>query len=170
MTNSFNVTLFPAPPVNIQLNSVSDTRKSIVVTLDKNEVDAEHQAVIGEFSRGAQLPGFRPGKAPAALVIKRYGKDIAGEFKQKVIGKAYRSALEKEKLEVLNIVNVEEGTIEPGLSAAVTVTVDVRPEFTLPDYNGLPTEIAPTDASDQEVDTVIEGLRADDRCDSCQPI
>lgn len=161
VTDSFNVNLFPESPVNIQLNSVSDTRKSIVVTLDKNEVDAEHQAVIGEFSRGAQLPGFRPGKAPAAMVIKRYGKEIAGEFKQKVVGKAYRSALEKEKLEVLNIVNVEEGTIEPGLSAAVTVTVDVRPEFTLPDYSGLPTEVAPTEANDQEVDTVIEGLRAE---------
>jgi trigger factor len=147
--------------VNIQLNTVSDTRKSIVVTLDPSEVNAEHQAVIGEFSRGAQLPGFRPGKAPAAMVIKRYAKEIADEFKQKVVSKAYRSALEKEKLEVLNIVNVEEGTIEPGLSAAVTVTVDVRPEFALPDYVGLPTEIAPTDATDAEVDTVIEGLRTE---------
>ena len=147
--------------MNIQLNNVSDTRKSIVVTLDPSEVDAEHQTVIAEFSKGAQLPGFRPGKAPAALVIKRYAKDIAGEFKQKVVAKAYRSALEKEKLEVLNIVNVEEGTIEPGLSAAVTVTVDVRPEFTLPDYVGLPTEVASTEPTEAEVDTVIEGLRSE---------
>jgi len=123
--------------VNIQLNNVSETRKSIVVTLDKGEVDAEHQATVSEFAKFAQLPGFRPGKAPAALVIKRYGKDIAGEFKQKVVAKAYRSALEKEKLEVLNLVNVEEGTIEVGLSAAITVTVDVRPEFALPEYGRL---------------------------------
>jgi trigger factor len=147
--------------VNIQLNNVSDTRKSIVVTLDKSEVDAEHQATVSEFSKFAQLPGFRPGKAPAAMVIKRYAKDIAGEFKQKVVSKAYQSALKQEKLEVLNIVNVEEGTIEPGLSAAVTVTVDVRPEFTVPDYVGLPTEIASTEATDAEVDTVIEGLRGE---------
>ncbi len=147
--------------MNIQLNHVSDTRKSIVVTLDPSEVDAEQQAVIAEFSKGAQIPGFRPGKAPAALVIKRYAKDIAGEFKQKVVSKAYRSALEKEKLEVLNIVNVEEGTIEPGLAAAVTVTVDIRPEFTLPDYVGLPTEIASTEPTEAEVDNVIEGLRSE---------
>ena len=116
---------------------------------------------MGEFAKFAQLPGFRPGKAPAALVIKRYGKDIAGEFKQKVVAKAYKGALEREKLEVLNIVNVEEGTIEPGLSAAVTVTIDVRPEIKLPDYIGLPTEIASTEATDAEVDTVIEGLRGE---------
>ena len=147
--------------MNIQLNNVSETRKSIVVTLDKSEVDAEHRATVGEFAKFAQLPGFRPGKAPAALVIKRYGKDIAGEFKQKVVAKAYKGALEREKLEVLNIVNVEEGTIEPGLSAAVTVTIDVRPEIKLPDYIGLPTEIASTEATDAEVDTVIEGLRGE---------
>ena len=158
---SLNENPFPDPPVNIQLNVISDTRKSIVVTLDQSEVEAEHKAVISEFARSAQLPGFRPGKAPAALVIKRYAKDIAGEFKQKVVAKAYRSALDQEKIEVLNIVNVEEGTIEPGLSAAVTVTVDVRPEFTLPDYIGLPTEIAPTEPTDAEVGNVIEGLRGE---------
>jgi trigger factor len=76
-------------------------------------------------------------------VTKRFTKEIAEEFKQKVVTKAYRGALEKEKLEVLNVVSVEEGKIEPGLSAAITVTVDVRPEFTLPEYVGLPTQVGP---------------------------
>jgi trigger factor len=148
-------------PVNVQLNSVSATRKSLVVTLDASEVDAEHAAVIGEYAKLARIPGFRPGKAPAAIVARQFGKEIAGEFKQKVVAKAYRSGLEKEKLEVLNVVNVEEGKIEKGLAAAVTITLDVRPEFTLPDYVGLPTEIASTEATDAEVENVIQGLRAE---------
>ncbi len=147
--------------MNVQLNSVSDTRKSLVISLDKSEVDAEHQAVVAEFSSQARLPGFRPGKAPIAMVLKRYAKDIEGEFKQRVVSKAYREGLEKQKLDVLNIVNVEPGTIEAGLSAAVTLTVDVRPEFTLPDYVGIPTEVASTESTDEEVDKVIEGLRAE---------
>ena len=147
--------------MNVQLNSVSATRKSLVVTLEPGEVDAEHRAAISEFAKLARLPGFRPGKAPAAIVAKHFGKEIAGEFKQKVVSKAYRGALEKEKLEVLNVVNVDEGKIETGLSATVTITLDVRPEFTLPDYTGLPTEIAPTEATDAEVDNVIQSLRAE---------
>jgi trigger factor len=147
--------------VNVQLNNVSDTRKSLVVTLDPGEVDAEHQAVVAEFAKQVRLPGFRPGKAPAAMVAKRFGKEIADEFKQKVVAKAYRSALEKEKLEVLNVVNVEEGKIEPSETAAVTITIDVRPEFSLPDYNELPTEITPVEANDAEVENVINGLRAE---------
>lgn len=147
--------------MNIQLNSVSDTRKNLVVTLDKSEVDAEHLAVITEVSQQARIPGFRPGKAPAAMVAKRFGKEIADEFKQKVVSKAYRGALEQQKLDVLNIVNVEPGQVEPGLSAAVTITVDVRPEFKLPDYTDLPTEVGPTESTDAEVDNVIEGLRGE---------
>lgn len=147
--------------MNVQLNPVSDTRKSLVISLDKSEVDAEHQAVVAEFVSQARLPGFRPGKAPAAMVLKRYAKDIEGEFKQRVVSKAYRSGLEEQKLDVLNLVNVEPGTIEPGISAAVTLTVDVRPEFTLPDYVGLPTEVASTESTDEEVDKVIEGMRAE---------
>jgi len=147
--------------VNVQLNSISDTRKSLVATLDKSEVDTEHQAVVKEFAKQARIPGFRPGKAPAAMIAKRFAKDIAEEFKQKVTSKAYRDALEEHKLDVLNIVNVEPGTIEAGLSAAITITVDVRPEFELPEYKGLKTEITSTDATDDEVEKAIDQLRGE---------
>lgn len=147
--------------MNVQLNNVSATRKNLVVTLDPKEVDAEHESVVGEIAKYARLPGFRPGKVPAAMVAKRFSKEIAEEFRQKVVARAYREGLEKEKLDVLNIVNVEEGKIAPGESANVTITLDVRPDFTVPDYTGLPTEIAPTEATDAEVDNVIQGLRSE---------
>jgi len=147
--------------VNVQLSTVSETRKSLVVTLEKAEVDTEHQAVLGEYVRLARLPGFRPGKAPASMVVKRFAKEIAEEFKQKVVTKAYKEALEKEKLDVLNVVKVEEGTIEPGASAAITVTVDVRPDFALPEYVGLPTQVPPSDPAEAEIDQVIESIRSE---------
>ncbi|MEO5957783.1 MAG: trigger factor [Opitutaceae bacterium] len=147
--------------MNVQLNNVSATRKSLVVTLDPSEVDAEHHAVIGEVAKYARLPGFRPGKVPAAMVAKRFGKEIADDFRQKVVAKAYKEGLAKEKLDVVNVVNVEEGQIEPGTQAAVTIVVDVRPEITLPTYTGLQTQVESTDVSDAEVDNVIQGLRGE---------
>jgi trigger factor len=147
--------------VNVQLSPVSESRKNLVITLDKSEVDTEHKAVLAEYVRLARLPGFRPGKAPESLVIKKFAKEIAEELKQKVVTKAYKDGLEKEKLDVLSVVSVNEGTIEPGKEAAITVTVDVRPEFTLPDYVGLPTTIAPVDPTDAEIDSVIQAIRTD---------
>ncbi|QYM80465.1 trigger factor [Horticoccus luteus] len=147
--------------MNIQLTNVSDTRKTLTVTLEASEVAAEHQAVVAEVAKVARIPGFRPGKAPATMITKRFAKEIADEFQQKVTSNAYRSALEQEKLDVLNIVSVEPGKIEAGQPATVTITLDVRPAFEMPDYNGLPTEVQPTDVTDEEIDRVIEGLRSE---------
>ncbi len=147
--------------MNIDIQDVSETRKNLVVTLDPAEVDAEHQAVIGEISKAVRIPGFRPGKAPAALVQKRFGKEIEGEFKQKVVGKAYRDGVAQSKLDVLQVTDVKEGEIAPGAAASITITVDLRPTFELPDYNGLPTTVQPVEPTDAEVDAVIESLRAE---------
>jgi len=147
--------------VNIEVKVISPTRKSLVISLAASEVDAEHQAVVGEFAKHVRLPGFRPGKAPTAMVVKRFAKDIEGEFKQKVVAKAYRDGIAQAKLEVVQVTNVEEGVVAPGAAATITVTVDVQPEFTLPDYAGLPLEVLPEEPTDADVDRMIEALRAD---------
>lgn len=147
--------------MNVQLNHLTATRKSIVVALDAAEVDTELAAVVREISQLARIPGFRPGKAPAAMVLKRFGKEVAAELKQKVVGKAYEAAQEQQKLEVVNVVKVEEGDIKAGTAATITLTLDVRPEFSLPAYTDLPTEVAPTDVAEAEITRVIEGMRAE---------
>ncbi len=145
--------------MNIQLNDLSDTRKNLIVSLDRSEVDAEYQAVIGDIAKVARVPGFRPGRAPASLILKRFSKEVQEEFRKKVVNRAYRGGLEKAKLEVASIVKVDEGTIEPGLSSAVTFTLDVQPPIELPEYVGLPATALPAEATEAEVDAVIESLR-----------
>jgi trigger factor len=147
--------------VNIEIKDVSETRKNLVVSLDQSEVAAEHQATVAEIGQQARLPGFRPGKAPAALVLKRFSKEIGEEFKQKVVSKAYRSGLDQAKLDVLSVTNVDTGTIEANAAAQVTFTLDIRPSFVLPDYSDLATEITASEPTDAEVSTVIEQIRGD---------
>lgn len=147
--------------MNIELKDISGTRKTLVVTLDKGEVDAEYQAVVKEFSGAARIPGFRPGKAPAAMIERRYAKEIREEFKNKVVGRAYRDGLKKAELDVLTVVEVQDGTIDPALSAAVTFTMDINPSFELPEYKGLETEVATTEPTGAEVDAFIDGMRAE---------
>ena len=155
----------PIPPpfntVNVTINDTNETRKILTVTLDQSEVDAEYQKLLGEYTRQVSLPGFRPGKAPAAIVAQRFGKQLKDEFKNQVVSKAYRDGLEQSKLDVLNLVDVKEGTVEAGKPAEITLTVDVRPEITLPEYNGIATQIQPVEPTEAEVDTVIDGLRGE---------
>lgn len=147
--------------MNIEIQDVSVSRKTLVVTLDKSEVEAVHRSVVAEIAKVASLPGFRAGKAPAAVVEKRYAKEIESEFQSKVVNKAYSDGLEQSKLEVFTVVEVKEGLIQPSLSAAVTFTVDLRPEFLLPEYKGIQTEVAAVEVTDADVDAAIEGMRAE---------
>jgi trigger factor len=147
--------------VNVQINDLNETRKLLTVTLDQSEVSAEYQTLVGEFAKQVNLPGFRPGKAPAQMVEKRFAKELKEEFKGRVVSKAYRKGLEDSKLDVISIVDVSEGEFAPGVSAEVKVTVDVRPAITLPTYTGIATEVAPTEPSDDEINKVIEGLRSE---------
>ncbi len=145
--------------MNIAVQDQTVTRKSLVVTLDQREVAAEHAATVAEYARLARIPGFRPGKAPADMIAKRFGKDIADEFKQKVVSKAYRTGLDEAKLDVVQLIDAAPGAISPDQPVEVRFTVDVRPEFVLPDYVGLPTEVAGADLAESEVDQVIEQMR-----------
>jgi trigger factor len=147
--------------VNVQINDLNETRKQLTVALDAAEVTAEYQALVGEFAQQVNLPGFRPGKAPAAMVEKRFAKQLKEELKGRVVSKAYRHGLENAKLDVLSIVDVTEAEFAPGVAAEVKVTVDVRPTFTLPNYVGLETKVEATEPSAEEIEKVIEGLRSE---------
>lgn len=147
--------------MNVQINDLNETRKVLTVTLDQGEVNAEYQKLVGEFAQQVRLPGFRPGKAPLAMVEKRFAKDLKEEFKGRIVSQAYRKGLEDAKVDVISIVDVSEGEFAPNAAAEVKVTVDVRPSFELPTYTGIATELAPTEPTAAEIEAVIEGLRAE---------
>ncbi|MBK8478198.1 MAG: trigger factor [Opitutaceae bacterium] len=147
--------------MNLEIQDVSATRKTLVVTLDQSEVEGVYKAVVAEIAKVASMPGFRAGKLPTAVVEKRFAKEIADEFHSKVVTKAYRDGIEQSKLDVYAVTDVKEGLIEKSLSAAVTVTVDVQPQFTLPEYKGLPTEVAAVEVTDADVEAAIQGMRAE---------
>ncbi len=147
--------------MNVSITDLSETRKTVTVTLDKGEVDGEYSAILGEFTKQVSLPGFRPGKAPAAMVAKRYGKELSEEFKSRVVGRAYRDGLKEAKLEAISLIDVEEGEVQPGLSAAIKLTIDVRPVIKLPVYKGIETTVQPTEPTAAEIDAVVEGLRSE---------
>lgn len=147
--------------MNIQIQDVSPTRKSLTVSFDATEVAAEYRSVIGQVSQQVRIPGFRPGKAPANLVLKQFGKAVSDEFKQKIVGKAYRDGIKESKLDVIQVTNVQEGDIAPDKFASIVITVDIRPAFELPDLAGIPVTVVPVEPTDAEVQAGIDALRGE---------
>ena len=142
-----------------ELQDVTDTRKTLAVTLEAKEVEAEEKGLLAQFTNTVKIPGFRPGKAPLNIVRKKFAKEIAGELKQRVMAKAYQDGSKEAKVELVNVIDVEEGEIVVGQEASVKFTIDVRPEFTVEDYKGIEVECLSETVEDKEVDDAIEGIR-----------
>src|SRR5215469_3616654 len=128
------------------------------VEVEAKAVDEVFDSVTREFQKQAALPGFRPGKAPREMVLKRYSAEITDEAKRKLIGDNYRKALEEKKITVIGYPDIEEITFGRGQNLQFAATIETAPEFELPEYKGLPAKREDKTVTDQDVDRAIQML------------
>ena len=129
------------------------------VEIEAQKVDETFDAVAKDFRREANLPGFRPGKAPREMVLRKYEKDIQDETKRKLISEAYRKALEEQKLDVLGYPEIEEIQFGRGQALQFAATIETAPEFELPEYKGLPVKREARSVTDADIERALNMLR-----------
>jgi trigger factor len=129
------------------------------VELDAAAVDTAFDAITKDIQKQAVLPGFRPGKAPRDMVIKKYDAEIKDEAKRKLIGDSYRKAIDEQKLSVVGYPDIEEVQFGRGQSLQFTATVETAPDFQLPEYKGLPATIETKSVTDADVEKALDLLR-----------
>jgi trigger factor len=145
--------------VNVTVETLAPCKKLVRFELDAQAVDEAFGSVTKEFLKHAKLPGFRPGKAPAEMVAKQYAKDIEEEVKRKLIGDTYRQGIKEQKLSVIGYPDVEEIQFSRGQPLQFAATVEINPEFELPEYRGLPAKREPAIVTDGDVAEAIDALR-----------
>jgi trigger factor len=126
--------------------------------VDAKAVDEVFATVTKDFQKQASLPGFRPGKAPRDLVLKKYETDIKDEVKRKLIGDSYRKALDEKKIAVIGYPDIEEIQFGRGQALQFAATIETAPEFQLPEYKGLPAKREAKSVTAADVDRAIELL------------
>ena len=144
--------------MNTDVNDTNETRKIVTVNLSPEEVAEEESAVLGEIRKEAKVPGFRPGKAPEKMIRSRYGKHLKEELRNRVVSRAHSEGVAKADFEVFGIVDLEDDGISAETGATVRFTVDVVPPFEVPDYEGIRVESEPAEASDDEVEQMVNQI------------
>jgi trigger factor len=145
--------------VNVAVESLSPCKKLMRVEIEAQKVDETFEAVAKDFRREANLPGFRPGKAPREMVLRKYEKDIQDETKRKLISEAYRQAIEEQKLDVLGYPEIEEIQFGRGQALQFAATIETAPEFELPEYKGLPIKREAQTVTDADIERALNMLR-----------
>jgi trigger factor len=145
--------------VNLEIKEAGDARKVALVSFDSEEISDQEKQVFKEFGRMANIPGFRKGKAPLQVIKKRYSKELKEELNRKVSTTAYEAVLEHKDIRVYSVLKVDAGELEPNSPVTVEVTVDVEPDFELPDYENYEFTIHPAEVNDEEEEKALDGLK-----------
>lgn len=147
------------------VEKLNPTLAKIQVEVPFEEFKPHLDSVYKELAHQIQLPGFRKGKVPAALIDQRVGYDFVVEnalnealngFYQQALTENELTPLTQPEVEVLS--KPESDDRQKDVSVALVVTI--RPEVELPDYSGIKVEVAKAEASAEDEQKALDDLRS----------
>lgn len=148
--------------MNVTVERV-ENEATLKITAPAAEVNAGYKKAVKKIADQVNIPGFRKGKAPRAIIEMHYGKEaVKQEAFEIVANKAYSEALDQEKLIPVSDPKVEESTFEEGKDMELTIKVTLKPEPELGEYKGLHVEKKEVEVTDEQVDAQIKDMMGRD--------
>ena len=148
--------------MNVTVERV-ENEATLKITAPAAEVNAGYKKAVKKIADQVNIPGFRKGKAPRAIIEMHYGKEaVKQEAFEIVANKAYSEALEQEKLIPVSDPKVEESVFEEGKDMELTIKVTLKPEPELGEYKGLHVDKKEVEITDEQVDAQIKDMMGRD--------
>jgi trigger factor len=139
-----------------ELDYKGDCAYEVKVTISPVNETQKSAEMIDELKKEAEVPGFRPGRAPRKLIEKKFGKIVKGEVEANLIKKE-----DLQPLGLPDIEGLEEGKDRPdGEPLKFTFKFEVAPRVELGKYKGISVERPVVKVSDEEVNHVIDDMRS----------
>jgi trigger factor len=145
------VTIEPAGPC----------KKKVAIEVPEQTIKSATDEQYNTLRKEALVPGFRKGRAPRRLLEKRFGKETTEQVKLKLLADASDLAIKDNKLDILGEPDIDFEKIELPAQGPLKFDfqVEVRPEFDLPQLEGIPVTRTKLEVTDEQIDREIEQLR-----------
>lgn len=143
------------------IEDLGQTKKRITFEVPAEAFEQQIQKSFAELRVRTRIPGFRPGKAPLALIEKKFARDVEGEVMEKVIPQFYGDALKEAKVTPVTDPEIESGSMEfkRGEAMVITFTCEARPELGEITYDGITVTKISADITDKDIDETLGQLR-----------
>ena len=146
--------------INVNVEETSTCQRKVKVSVPREEIDRYYEEAVGDLMPTALLPGFRPGRAPRKLVGSKFKSELNDQIRSKLLNDALARVNEQENLAPIS---------EPDLDAAAVIlpddgpmtfefSIEVRPEFEMPEWKGLAIERPMREISDADVEEAKANL------------
>jgi trigger factor len=138
--------------MNVLIESLDAVQKKLTFEIPSDRVKEEIEKVYRTFQRTAQVKGFRAGKVPRPVLERHFGEQVASEVSAHLIEESYVKALQDHSLQVVADPHFVPEKLVSGQPFRYSATVELRPEITVKDYEGIEAEKAVRKVTDEEID------------------
>ena len=145
--------------MTLTIQSSEDDLRQLTLTIevDEDRVRKAMQKKARELSREVQLPGFRPGKAPYDVLVRRIGEEtLRAEAVEDLVQPVFEEALEQEGIDLYARPSLENIELNP---VSFKFTVPLSPTVVLGDYRAFRQDIEDVQVTDEALDEALEYVR-----------
>jgi trigger factor len=150
--------------MKLEVTELGPIKRALKIEIPSDEVNREFARAYAELNRQVQIPGFRPGKAPVALLEKRYAKVVEEDVVRRLIPTYYDQAVRQAGIVpvVVEVPPLERVKIKKDTPFSFTATVEIKPKIELRDYrppNPISLKPEKRTVTDEQIDRALEALR-----------
>jgi trigger factor len=145
--------------ITVEKTAEDSASKSLKVTVPLDRVRQAEAKAVQYYAKRARLPGFRPGKAPEAVVRKRFNDAIRQTVLEEVLRESWETAKTAESLKPITDPSIRNLKFEEGSPIEFDLLVEVRPEIQLERVGGFRVERRVAPVTDAMVDEQLARLQ-----------
>jgi trigger factor len=144
-------------PLNITAERVPDSQVVLTIEVDQERVEKSMDRAYRKVVPRVRVPGFRPGKAPRAVLERHVGREtLLHEALDMLVPEIVEEAIKAQDLQMVDRPDLEISSLDP---VVIKATVPVRPTIDLGAYREIRVEPEPVTVDETEVEKTLEGLR-----------
>ena len=146
--------------MSLQVEKLEKNMAKLTVEVSAEEFDKALTASYNKNKSRFNIPGFRKGKAPQAMIEKMYGAGVLyDDAVNEALEATYGDAAEESGLEIVSRPEIDIVQIEKGKAFVYTATVAVKPEVTLGEYKGIEVERASAEVTDEDIEAELKKVQ-----------
>jgi trigger factor len=145
--------------MEVKVEKVSPSQRKLEVIVPEEMVETEINSIYQMRQKQAKIKGFRQGKVPMAMIKSLYHEEVISRALSNLVEKTYPEALKEVKLTPLKETALEPEMIVEGKPFKYVMTMEVIPEFELPQYKGILVEVEPITVNEEEVEAELKRLQ-----------
>ncbi|MCA3264263.1 MAG: trigger factor [Telmatospirillum sp.] len=133
-------------------------KRSYKVIVSATDIAAKLELELDDLSKKVRLPGFRPGKAPKAVLKQRYGQSVMGDVLQRAVQDSSNQAILERGLKPAMQPKIEVVDFAEGKDLEYNLSVEVLPEIVPVDFKTIELERLKAEPGEGELAKALESL------------